>query len=162
MWPDWAIYCTLGNNYFAQIAYILGNFCRGVKIFDFSSEIIFAQLYRHLANFYWSHCHRRKTIVRVFGGSKTIYRQKNVLARNVSEGIKKYPWILMMTTANRSPLTPFFKQLTQTASVTVTHGREHSVHCDQMLEWKVAILFPKVVQKIIQSKFLHKKRFLWK
>ena len=34
-----------GNNYFAQIAHILGNFCKGVKIFHFSSEIIFGQLF---------------------------------------------------------------------------------------------------------------------
>ena len=33
-----------GNNYFAQIAHILGNFCKGVKIFHFSSGIIFGQL----------------------------------------------------------------------------------------------------------------------
>ena len=33
-----------GSNYFAQIAHILGNFCMGVEIFYFSSEIIFGQL----------------------------------------------------------------------------------------------------------------------
>ena len=34
-----------GNNYFAQIANILRQFfCKGVKIFPFSSEIIFRQL----------------------------------------------------------------------------------------------------------------------
>ena len=58
VWPDWAIYCTLGN--FSQpVATIilpksptfLGNFCKGVKIFLFSSKIIFGQLYRHLATF---------------------------------------------------------------------------------------------------------------
>ena len=61
--PDWAIYCTLGqlfkacgNNYFAQISHILGNFCKGVKIFNFSSGIIFGNFYRHLATFYWSYC----------------------------------------------------------------------------------------------------------
>ena len=32
-----------GNNYFAQLAYILGNFCKGVKTFNFTSEIIFGQ-----------------------------------------------------------------------------------------------------------------------
>ena len=35
---------TCGQNYFAQIAYILGNLCKGVKIFHFSGEIIFGQL----------------------------------------------------------------------------------------------------------------------
>ena len=33
-----------GNNYFAQIAHILGHFCKGVKISPFSSEIIVGQL----------------------------------------------------------------------------------------------------------------------
>ena len=33
-----------GNNYFAQSAHILGNCCKGVKIFPFSSEILFGQL----------------------------------------------------------------------------------------------------------------------
>ena len=62
MWPDWAIYWTLGN--FAKpltainlhkSSVFLGNFCKGVKIFNFSSGIIFGQLYRHLVTFYWSH-----------------------------------------------------------------------------------------------------------
>ena len=52
--PDWALYCILGNfskpvatgnGYFVQIAHILGNFCKGFKTFDFSSEIIFGQLF---------------------------------------------------------------------------------------------------------------------
>ena len=30
-----------GNIFFAQIAYIFGNFWKGVKIFHFSTEIIF-------------------------------------------------------------------------------------------------------------------------
>ena len=49
MWPDVAIFCTLGN-FLKPLATInlpksptfLGNFCKGVKIFHFSSEIIFA------------------------------------------------------------------------------------------------------------------------
>ena len=32
------------NTYFAQISHIFGNFCKGVTIYDFSSEIIFGQL----------------------------------------------------------------------------------------------------------------------
>ena len=44
-----------GHNYFAQIAHILGNFCKGVKILHFYSKIIFGQLFRCLATFYWSH-----------------------------------------------------------------------------------------------------------
>ena len=34
----------------------LGNFCKGVKIVNFSGEIIFGNFYRHMATLYWSHC----------------------------------------------------------------------------------------------------------
>ena len=50
------LFKACGNNYFAQISHILGNFCKGVKIFNFSSGIIFGNFYRHLATFYWSYC----------------------------------------------------------------------------------------------------------
>ena len=51
VWPDLAIYCTLGN-FLKPLATInlpkssafLGHFCKGVKIFHFSIEIIFGQL----------------------------------------------------------------------------------------------------------------------
>ena len=35
------LFNACGNNYFAQIAHIFGNFMKGVKIFHISSEIIF-------------------------------------------------------------------------------------------------------------------------
>ena len=51
-WPDWAIYFTCGNfsKPFATINLpksltFLGNFCKSVKIFHFSSEIIFGHLF---------------------------------------------------------------------------------------------------------------------
>ena len=61
--PDWAIYWTLGN-FSKPLATInlpnsltfLGNFCKGVKIYHFSSDIIFGELYRYLAIFFRSHC----------------------------------------------------------------------------------------------------------
>ena len=37
------LFKACGNNYFAQIAPILGNFCKAVEIFHFVSEIIFGQ-----------------------------------------------------------------------------------------------------------------------
>ena len=51
VWPDLAIYCTLGN-FLKRLATInlpksptfLGNFWKGVKIYHFSTEIIFGQL----------------------------------------------------------------------------------------------------------------------
>ena len=38
------LFKACGNNYFAQIPTFLGIFCKGVKIYHFSSEIIFGQL----------------------------------------------------------------------------------------------------------------------
>ena len=51
VWPDLAIFCTLGD-FLKPLATInlpksptfLGNFGKGVKIYHFSSEIIFGQL----------------------------------------------------------------------------------------------------------------------
>ena len=51
VWPDWVIYCTLGN-FLKPVATIilpklptfLGNFCKGVKIFLFFSWNHFGQL----------------------------------------------------------------------------------------------------------------------
>ena len=73
MWPDWAIYCTLGDftkpvatNILPKLPTLLGNLCNGVKIVYFSIEIIFWQLftahadwleiifaYLFLASIYW-------------------------------------------------------------------------------------------------------------
>ena len=57
------IYWTLGN-FSKPLATInlpksptfLGNFCKGVKICHFSSDIIWCNFYRHLAIFFCSHC----------------------------------------------------------------------------------------------------------
>ena len=65
VWPDWAIYWSLGN-FLKPLSTInlpkyhtfLGNFCKGVKIYHFSSEIHLGNFYRHLAMFFWSHWHR--------------------------------------------------------------------------------------------------------
>ena len=43
------LFQACGNNQFAQIAH---NFCKGVKIFNFSHEIVFGQLYGYLATFF--------------------------------------------------------------------------------------------------------------
>ena len=59
LWPDWAIFWTLGK-FLKPLAAInlpqsspfLVNDCKGVKIIHFSSETIF---HRHLAIFNWSH-----------------------------------------------------------------------------------------------------------
>ena len=50
VWPDWAIFCTLGNHsklvakiILPKLPTLLGNFCKGAKTFHFSCEIIFRQ-----------------------------------------------------------------------------------------------------------------------
>ena len=51
VWPDWTIYRTLDDFlkiwatiYLPKSPTFLGNFCKRVKIYHFSSEIIFVQL----------------------------------------------------------------------------------------------------------------------
>ena len=53
VWPDWAIFCTLGNflNLPKSLTF-LGNFCKGVKIYQFFSEIIFEQLLQTFGDFF--------------------------------------------------------------------------------------------------------------
>ena len=50
------LFKACGHNYFAQISHIFGNFCKVVKICNFSSEIILDNFFRQLATFYRSHC----------------------------------------------------------------------------------------------------------
>ena len=59
MWPDWAIFCTLGNNskpvatiILTKLPTLLVNFCKGAKIIHFCSEIILGQLLWTFGNFY--------------------------------------------------------------------------------------------------------------
>ena len=59
---NWAIYWTLGS-FLKPLATIIlpksptlsGTFCKGVKIYHLSREIILGNFYRHLAIFFWSH-----------------------------------------------------------------------------------------------------------
>ena len=67
VWPDWAIYWTLGyfskplaTIYLPKSPTFLGNFCKDVKIYHFSSEIILGNFYCHLATFCWVHCSPHK------------------------------------------------------------------------------------------------------
>ena len=62
VWSDWAIYCILGS-FSKPVATIilpksptfLGNFCQGLKIFNFSSEIIFGQLLKTIGRLFTGH-----------------------------------------------------------------------------------------------------------
>ena len=47
----WQLFKACDNNYFAQITHILGKLCKVVKIFNFSSEIIFWQLFLVFGDF---------------------------------------------------------------------------------------------------------------
>ena len=62
VWPDWTIYCTLGNHSKPLVTInlpksptFLTNFCKCVNIIHFSSEIIFGQLLLTFGDFFWSH-----------------------------------------------------------------------------------------------------------
>ena len=50
------LFKAFGSNLFTQISTFLGNFCKGVKIYHFSSKIIFGQLLQTFGDFFWSHC----------------------------------------------------------------------------------------------------------
>ena len=54
------LFKVCGNNYFAQIAHILGNFCYGAKIFHFSSGINFRQLFIDIWQLFTGHWQRPK------------------------------------------------------------------------------------------------------
>ena len=63
VWPDLAIYWTLGN-FLMPLAPInlpkspsfLGNLCKGVKIYHFSSGNHFGATFIDIWRFFWSHC----------------------------------------------------------------------------------------------------------
>ena len=62
VWPDWAIYCTLGNFLKPAATIILHKsptflaiFVEVTKSLIFLVESFLAKFYRHLATFYWSH-----------------------------------------------------------------------------------------------------------
>ena len=124
MWPDWAIFYTLGN-FSKPLATIslpkyltfLGNFCKGVKIYHFSSEIIFGQLYRHLAIFIWAHWLRSTVFVSCYQiFSQPLYLRNNhiivVLISTVScikqPNIQFVSWI-SLTIKNTIDLLPRLK-----------------------------------------------------
>ena len=46
------LFKAFGNNQFVKISHILGNFCKCVKIYNFSSEIIFMQLLLTFGDFF--------------------------------------------------------------------------------------------------------------
>ena len=68
VWPDLAIYWTLGNflkslvtTNLSKSSTFLSNFCKGVKNHHFSSEIILGNFCRDLATFFCSHCNQECT-----------------------------------------------------------------------------------------------------
>ena len=71
VWPDWAIYWTMGK-FLKPLATInlpksptiLCNFCKGVKIYHFSNELIFGELLETFGDFFWPHwvLHTRKIL----------------------------------------------------------------------------------------------------
>ena len=63
VWPDWAIYCTLGNFskpmatiILSKLPTFLGNFLKQSKSFIFLVKSFLGNFYKNLATFYWLHC----------------------------------------------------------------------------------------------------------
>ena len=54
------LFKAICKNYFAQIVHIFGNFCKGVKIFHFSSAIIFGQLFTDTWRHFTGHTGREQ------------------------------------------------------------------------------------------------------
>ena len=83
VWPDWAIYWTLGN-FSKLLATInltksptfLGNFWKGVKNYHFLMKSFLGNFYRHLAIFFWSHWSKLQT--------SSIYLPITFLRKNLS------------------------------------------------------------------------------
>ena len=59
----------------------LGNFCKGVKIYHFSSEIIFGQLFKYIWWFFSGHT-----------GRHVHKKKKNILARRVCIDWNEFEW----------------------------------------------------------------------
>ena len=81
----WSIFCALGN-FLKPLATInlpksltlLGNFCKGVKIYHFLVKSFLGNFYRHLAIFFWSHwCCR--------------YNSRVILTKNCLDHLKSLP-----------------------------------------------------------------------
>ena len=51
----WQLFKAFDNNYFTQIAHILGNFWKGGKIFHFSTEIIHWATFIDIWRFFTGH-----------------------------------------------------------------------------------------------------------
>ena len=51
LWHFGLLFKACGKTYFAQIPHIFGNFCKGFKIFHFSSQIVFGHLLQTFGDF---------------------------------------------------------------------------------------------------------------
>ena len=56
------LFKACGNNYFAQIAHIIRQFCKGAEIFHFLVKSFLGNFYRHLATVYWSRWLKKQKI----------------------------------------------------------------------------------------------------
>ena len=103
VWPDWVIYWTMGNfskllatTYLPKSLTFSGNFCKGVKILNFTSEIIFWATFIEIWRFFtghtaWKHnfCSSDYAVV---GNGLQLYHAQLCLTSHRSKSIVwKYP-----------------------------------------------------------------------
>ena len=97
VWPDWAIYSTLGN-FFKPLATInlpqsspfLGNYFKGVKSFIFLVKPFLGNFYKHLAIFIWSHCRRWRLVSAKMVSCWKCHEQLYKCHAN-----KNYSWVML-------------------------------------------------------------------
>ena len=107
VWPDWAIYWTLGiflkpctTINLPKSPKILGNFCKGVKIFNFSRNIIFGELLRTFVDFFWSHWYLPFYMFDFLIGL-VILRAREMMSQNTSMNVTK---LMPMQRPRRPPI----------------------------------------------------------
>ena len=104
--PDLAIFCTLVNHsklvatiILPKLTTLSGNFCKGVKIIHFSSEIIYGQLLQTFGDFYLVTLNRMfnqrtltirgRTVLQVFDLTRQDFtKQENMMLFVCSEAVE--------------------------------------------------------------------------
>ena len=135
VWPDWAIYWTLGKfiqpletiNLPKSLTF-LGNFWKYVKIFNFSTEIIFGQLLLTFGDFFLvtlvllfntaystvKSAHNRRILTYLTTANKYHYTASLFICSHSADFLTYLSWII-----NRFACLSEYKPVKQEASYTV-------------------------------------------
>ena len=140
MWPDWAIYCTLGN-FLKPVATIilpksptfLGNYGKGGKIFHFHTDIIYWPTFIDIWRLFTGHT---GCVVDLFGANKFALPPSNKdFLRKLFCGRKKNKKIQFKGDLSQSPFAELDKIWPKSCKMFKTSFRYiwHYMQCDQMV-----------------------------